>query len=294
VLPGLQRRLPKLAAYCRSLETVFSCDLQTNIYFTPPDAQGFKTHYDSHDVVVLQVAGSKTWNIYDSPLELPLRSQAFSPDGFEPGALIDTFTLNAGDMCYVPRGVVHDARATEDLSLHITTGLLAPRWIDLIVDAVSELALRDPAFRRAVPPGHANAGFDRRAVRETFADLLQRAVTGIDPDTTLDVIAQHYRHGRTPVVPGQLLQMFGADAIEPGTEMRRRPDLIHEITCQGEDVVLSVYGNDICFPAHVEQSLRDALARSAFRVGELEGDLDEAGQAVMARRLVQEGVLYTA
>jgi ribosomal protein L16 Arg81 hydroxylase len=32
---------------------------QTNIYLSPPNAQGFGTHFDSHDVFVLQVAGSK-------------------------------------------------------------------------------------------------------------------------------------------------------------------------------------------------------------------------------------------
>lgn len=292
VLPGLQKRLPSLQAYCRSLETVFSCDLQTNIYFTPPDAQGFKTHYDSHDVIVLQIAGSKTWNIYESPLELPLRSQAFNPDTFQAGALIDTFTLHAGDMCYVPRGVVHDARATEDLSLHITTGLLSTRWIDFIVEAVSQLALTDTEFRRAIPPGFANDGFDRTAARETFSTLLRRAADAIDGDATLDGFAQDYRRRRIPVVPGQLFQMFQAEAIEPGTEVRRRPDLIHEIRLAGEEVVLTVYGTDIVFPAHVEESLRDLMARDGFRVGELAGDLDEAGQAVLVRRLVKEGVLY--
>jgi Cupin superfamily protein. len=291
VLPGLQRRLAALAAYCRSMETVFNVDLQTNIYFTPEGSQGFKTHYDSHDVFVLQVAGSKTWNIYDSSaLELPLRTQAFQPEGFQAGALIDTFTLHAGDMCYVPRGVVHDARATEELSLHITTGLLTPRWIELIVDAVNQLALADPAFRRAIPPGHANDGFDRTEARQVFRDLLARAVEGIDPDRTLDYYAHDYRSRRVPVVPGQLFQTFDAGAVAPGTELVRRPDLIYAIGVVGEEVVLGVYGTEIAFPAHVEVSLRDALSRSTVIVGELEGDLDEAGQAVMLRRLVREGV----
>jgi len=292
VLPGLQKRLPNLAAHCRSLETVFSCDLQTNIYFTPAGSQGFRTHYDSHDVIVLQIAGSKTWNIYESPASvLPLRAQAFNPEGFEPGALIDTFTLHAGDMCYVPRGLVHDARATGELSLHITTGLLAAHWIDLVVEAVSQLALRDVAFRRSVPPGFANDGFDRAAARETFAALMQRAVAAIDPDQTLDGFADEFRRRRAPVVPGQLMQLFQSDRIEAGTELRCRPDLIHAIATAGDEVILSVHGGEVVFPAHAEAALRDALARPGFRVGELAGDLDDAGQVVLARRLVREGVL---
>ncbi|WP_164736754.1 cupin domain-containing protein [Pararhodobacter zhoushanensis] len=294
VLPGLQKRVPALAAYCRALETVFSCDLQTNIYFTPDNAQGFKTHYDSHDVIVLQVHGSKTWNIYESPLKLPLRSQAFKPEGFEAGALIDSFTLHAGDMAYVPRGVVHDARATDEISLHITTGLLAPRWIDLLVEAVSELALEDPAFRHSVPPGYANEGFERAEARTVFQNLLTRAMAGIDPDRTLDGFAHEYRRRRVPVVPGQLFQLFESEAIEPGTPVQRRPDLIYAIKVDGDEVALSVYGAEIVFPAHVEGALREALLLPDFVVGDLKADLDEAGQAVMMRRLVREGVFAIA
>ena len=295
VLPALHKRVPSLAAYCRSLETVFNVDLQTNIYFTPEGAQGFKTHYDSHDVFVLQVAGSKTWNIYDSSaLELPLRSQAFQPDNFVAGALTDTFTLHAGDMCYVPRGVVHDARATDELSLHVTTGMLTPRWIELLIDAVNQLALSDPAFRHAIPPGHAMPGFDRTEARQTFRDLLLRAAETVDPDRTLDFYAHDYRSRRVPVVPGQLLQSLMAGDVVPGTELVRRPDLIYAVAVVGEEVVLGVYGTEVSFPAHVEPSLRDALSRSRVRVGELEGDLDDAGQAVLLRRLVREGVFSVA
>jgi len=297
VLPQLHRRLPILAAYCRAMETVFSCDLQTNIYLTPDNAQGFKTHYDSHDVVVLQAHGSKTWNIYESPLELPLRSQAFKPDGFVPGKIIDTFTLHAGDMCYVPRGVVHDAIATEEMSLHITTGMLAPRWVDLLIEGLVKLAQEDPAFRASVPPGYANDGFDATAAVKTFGDLLQRATDTVDVTGTLEDYAHEYRRRRLPVVPGQFVQNLTADLVDEGVSLARRADLIYRVFNrtdeQGEDqIVLSVYGNEIAFPDYVETALRDALGRPDFVVGTLEGNLDGPGQAVLARRLVREGVLF--
>jgi ribosomal protein L16 Arg81 hydroxylase len=295
ILPGLQRRIPQLAAFCRSLETVFSCDLQTNIYLTPDNAQGFKPHYDSHDVIVLQAHGTKTWRIYESTLDLPLRTQAFSPDGFVAGKLIDEFVLRAGDMAYVPRGVVHDAIATDEVSLHVTTGLLATRWVDLMMDAIADLAHKDLALRHAVTPGIANDDARRDDLRRTFRDLLMHAAASIDPDATLDAFAAEFRRRRVPLVPGQFLQRLDLDAIEPGTEVARRPDLIYALSTRdgedGEEVVLSVYDTEIIFPAIAEATLRDALERPAFVVGELGGEIDEPGQAVLARRLVREGVL---
>ena len=54
----LHESLLELAALCRAVEQMFSGHFQTNIYLSPPNAQGFGTHFDSHDVFVLQVVGS--------------------------------------------------------------------------------------------------------------------------------------------------------------------------------------------------------------------------------------------
>ncbi|WP_333830705.1 cupin domain-containing protein [Pararhodobacter sp.] len=299
ILPQLQRRLPKLATYCRAMEGVFSCDLQTNIYFTPANAQGFLTHYDSHDVFVLQTHGTKTWRIYESPMVLPLRSQAFDPAGFEAGALIDTFVLGPGDMAYIPRGVVHDATATDEMSLHITTGLLTPRWIDLLVEALVQQALVEPALRAALPPGHANAGFDSSAMAAQFHRLMAQAAEQIDPVSTFESFAAEFRQRRLPVVPGQFLQRVAVDGTGPDSMVALRPDLIWRMVArpateeEGDEgeIVLSVYDVDIAFPAYVEEVLRDALSRPQFRVDDLAGDLDSAGKVVLVKRLIREGVL---
>jgi hypothetical protein len=64
-----------MTALCRGLECEFGAPLQANLYLTPPAGQGFETHYDTHDVLVLQIAGDKEWTIFDSPVRLPLRGQ---------------------------------------------------------------------------------------------------------------------------------------------------------------------------------------------------------------------------
>ncbi len=294
----LQRRLPALAAYCRALETVFSCDLQTNIYFTPDNAQGFRTHYDSHDVIVLQVHGTKTWKIYESELELPLRTQDFSPEGFVPGKVIDEFVLRAGDMAYVPRGVVHDAIATSEMSLHITTGLIGHRWVDLLLEALADYAQRDVDLRRSVSPGLANAGFDSAAAEATLRALMARAAEGIEPGRILKGFGADFRARRAPVVPGQFLEGLEAGGIGPETAVIRRAGLIWSLgrarAAEGGEasVILAVYGTEIRLPAHAEADLADALARpGAFAARDLAGGLDEAGKVVLVRRLVREGVL---
>ena len=297
ILPALHRRLPRLAAFCRALEGVFNCDLQTNIYLTPADAQGFRTHYDSHDVLVLQCHGTKTWRIYDSALKLPLLTQAFEPQGYEPGALIDEFVLQPGDMAYIPRGVAHDAIATDQVSLHVTTGLLTHRWVDLLIEVLGAEARRNLALRHALPPGYVGDADARAAMAGLARDLLRQVADQADTGALVETFADAFRRRLQPVVPGHFGQALAADGLEQGDRLGVRPGLIWALRREaGEDgkgvqVVLQVHDGELGFPAAVEPSLRAALGSPAFAIGGLPGGLDAKGQLVLARRLLREGVL---
>ena len=162
-LSQLHERIPELAALCRSVERTFSSHFQTNIYLSPRNAQGFKTHYDSHDVFALQVAGSKHWTLYESGetgVELPLQGQGFNPERNIPGPATRELTMSAGDVFYCPRGVFHSARSTDEVSLHITLGLMGRTWADVMIEAISEACLVSPAFR-----AHSAGGLRQSGVR---------------------------------------------------------------------------------------------------------------------------------
>jgi hypothetical protein len=174
-LAFLDSVLPALALFCRNLESEFSFPLQANVYLTPPGAQGAKPHYDTHDVFVLQVAGSKKWTMYGTPVELPLPGQDFDSTVHERGAPTRDFELDAGDIVYIPRGLVHDAHSTDTVSLHITAGVLRYTWAELLLELVANVSLNDAAFRKALPPGFARQGFDRTEARETLGKLLKQA-----------------------------------------------------------------------------------------------------------------------
>ena len=45
---------------------------QPNVYITPPAAQGFQVHHDTHDTSTAQISGEKTWRIYEPIIALPL------------------------------------------------------------------------------------------------------------------------------------------------------------------------------------------------------------------------------
>jgi hypothetical protein len=142
-----------LARFCRGLEKVFLHPVQANIYLTPPGAQGFRVHFDTHDVLVMQVSGAKSWRVWDDiPFPLPSRATPWankqSPSGVPHG-----LTLNPGDALYLPRGVMHEAAAQtgEAPSLHITLGFLEASMADMLRELLEMLEAEEPALRASVP-----------------------------------------------------------------------------------------------------------------------------------------------
>jgi bifunctional lysine-specific demethylase and histidyl-hydroxylase MINA len=61
-------------------------------------------------------------------VELPLAGQGFDPAVHEQGAPTLEVELKAGDVGHIPRGIVHHARSGDNISLHITAGILRNTW----------------------------------------------------------------------------------------------------------------------------------------------------------------------
>ena len=65
VLDGVERYVRAIASLSHSIEVELNFATQVNAYITPPESQGFVAHYDEHDVVILQIQGSKIWHLYN-------------------------------------------------------------------------------------------------------------------------------------------------------------------------------------------------------------------------------------
>jgi ribosomal protein L16 Arg81 hydroxylase len=168
ILNHLHRRHPPLASLCAALELEFSAPVQTNVYLTPARAQGFDPHFDTHDVLVLQLAGSKRWQLYGTPVGLALKRHGDHARQDNPGPVSEEFDLRAGDTLYLPRGLVHEAISTDEPSLHVTAGILSWTWFDFLLEAVERLASSDRQVRAALPPAFARPDCDRSDFSKTF------------------------------------------------------------------------------------------------------------------------------
>ena len=144
-----------------ALETYWRCSTGCNAYLTPPDSQGFSPHFDDIDAFVLQLEGRKRWRVYpprDEREALPrYSSRNFSRGEIAPEPTLEV-ELEPGDLLYMPRGTVHEARCAEGAhSLHVTVSTNQfNAYADVLELALPEALRRAvaevPALRRCPPP----------------------------------------------------------------------------------------------------------------------------------------------
>ncbi|MGB3404661.1 MAG: cupin domain-containing protein [Microcoleaceae cyanobacterium] len=155
VVSQLQNRVPALADLVWGIqqETGHKA-IHTNVYCSWPSKQGFKIHYDSHEVFVLQIDGKKEWFVFDETVKHPYRdekSEYQTPPESEP--YLKT-VLQPGDLLYIPRGHWHYAIACEQPSLHVTMGVRCFNGRDVLESVTKFLQENVPnqaAWRQNLP-----------------------------------------------------------------------------------------------------------------------------------------------
>lgn len=171
VLENTKELWPSLASLLQSVNKAFQCTSNANIYISPPEACGFDIHYDSHDVFIVQIAGSKHWKIYSNPFYLPLGIQNNLPFDASQLELLYDIELEEGDTIYMPRGFVHEASTSACLSAHITVGVYNTTLAKVLSDYIVELAGREKLLRQSIT-GLLNKYNSENELLEQVAHLL--------------------------------------------------------------------------------------------------------------------------
>jgi hypothetical protein len=144
----------RLGQFVGEVRIHFAAQSQINVYLTPPAKTGFPPHFDITDVFIVQCLGTKDWRVFDDyacRIDLPLMETNWDPDRFRPSATPDAITLSAGDVLYLPRGVMHQALCTDRASMHLTISISPLTFADLISRELRRVAACNVEFRRRVP-----------------------------------------------------------------------------------------------------------------------------------------------
>ncbi|MEV8030858.1 cupin domain-containing protein [Streptomyces sp. NPDC086182] len=116
---------PTMEVACRALQWWSRERVQVNAYLTTNDASGFPLHWDDHDVVIVQLAGEKEWEVRATSRAVPMYRDA-DPNSTPSDEIIWAGLMRTGDVMHIPRGHWHQATRTgsgSGKSLHVTFGI---------------------------------------------------------------------------------------------------------------------------------------------------------------------------
>ncbi|MBI3513532.1 MAG: hypothetical protein HY060_05625 [Proteobacteria bacterium] len=198
---------PGLRAVADLLERTLGGKVQINLYCSWRERQAFPSHFDTHDVFALHIAGAKRWTVYRGRADQPVDHPAWKTLGQAHhdrarGEILTAADLVPGDILYLPRGQYHDALATDDTAIHLAVGVNEPIGLDVLSLLFEDAVAGADLFRRRLPPvDQAGAVADHPAA---LAARLGARPGEPDFQTKLATLrtTMRYRRGGFPPLPG--------------------------------------------------------------------------------------------
>jgi hypothetical protein len=294
VLQSLHTWWAPLGRFCADLHGVLGHPTQANAYLTPADERGLGLHYDTHDVVVLQTAGHKRWEVFAPRYEAPLGHQHWSDVGdgeeLDDGSLepVLATVLGPGDCLYLPRGFVHRVVSEDEASLHVTVGIHVQTWHAVLKGLLADTAT-DVTVREALPPEvlRGDEPLDPAVVERQLKEVLGR----VDLDERVAALGQGAWTQYAGVHEGALLEVVARPQVDDTVLVRLRPGPIR-LEDEGDRCALVTPDRVVRFPARTRPALEAVLGfTEPTALGTLAPVLDEASRAVLGRRLLRDGLL---
>lgn len=270
---------PTLEVACRAFQWWSRETVQVNTYLTTGPAAGFDLHWDDHDVIVVQLAGEKSWEVRGPSRPAPMFRD--SSPSYEPSHdIVWEGTVEAGEVMHIPRGYWHRATRQEQgdgYSLHATFGFhkqTGVNWLAWLVDQSREHEL----FRHDL---NRWAATDERVAQEheiarAFADLLHDRSS----DNFLAMRERQRSPGRAVVTHG----IFGVPSIVACVA-----DFAPSIDRDGEQVIVRTAGKEITFRDKALPALNVLLSGGPVNVEQV-GIATGVDAVLLAEVLVEEEV----
>jgi hypothetical protein len=288
---GLNHTRPNLRRLCGMLTEKFAAPAEAVAYLTPAGQQGARAHSDPSDVYVIQLEGTKHWQVWATPESRRLgvdRDYTLAELG---KPLLDV-SLRPGDVLYVPYGTPHVAAAEEQVSLHVTVVALARTWSQLLLPILEQVLEGHEEFWSAPYAGDDPATL--AAATKEKVDALVQHLGEADLAAALD---QRFSCGRGYEGVAQrhfFAETAAADRIDEQTLVAGVPgaSTVHEI--DNGMALVTVNGNKLKMPASVATALAGASTTRPFRAGAFLPDDDGDGSLANVKQLVRLGALHIA
>ena len=174
---GLQFLDQSVRNIAREISSTGYIQCHVNGFFSPAGGKGTPTHLDSHNLLALQIHGTKRWKVDAAPCLPNVDRDLRLPDRMDlEFQKAEHYTLQPGDALFVPRGTLHAVDAPDSASLHLVVGLRSLDWYQVMISSLEEAFQSSPSLRSAVlAPG--SKSFDDESTFGSVAEVLSMLVS---------------------------------------------------------------------------------------------------------------------
>ena len=177
---------------CLALSRNLGVKTNINGYITPAKNKGFKPHFDCHDVLILQLSGTKIWKLYESydqPVIDPVEGMYRGPEVHKPHKCENEILMQLGDILYIPRGKMHSAYCQDEHSIHLTFGLEKITASDFFTFLSQHIRTNVKNSRRQLANNFFRDDLDKKAVMSELKSIMN----DIFENESVEVIFESFR-----------------------------------------------------------------------------------------------------
>ncbi|MFK3942652.1 JmjC domain-containing protein [Pseudomonas monteilii] len=250
-------------------------------------------HFDNYDVFLLQGMGKRNWKVgqvcdSNSPL-IPHADLRILAD-FEQS---DEWTLEPGDMLYLPPRLAHYGVAEDDC-LTYSVGFRAPSAAEVLTHFTDFLSQFLPDEER-YSDADAEPANDPHQIQRDSLDRLKALLSEHmgDERLLLTWFGQFMTEPRYPeLVSGEeLTEEDLVDSLEQGAILIRNPSARMAWSEVDDDLLLFASGQSRLLPGHLRELLKLVCAADALHIENLAPWLEDEDGLTLVCQLVKQGSL---
>jgi hypothetical protein len=146
LMDEVQEYFPAARLLAEALIAEVGEQIGINAYISWTGDRCFRTHWDEHDVFIIQTEGEKEWTVFQPTRPYPIAHDVEFERMRDDLEVAWEGVLRPGDVLYIPRGWWHHAKSTGAGSIHLTIGFTGRTWLDLMT-FLRDRACEEAAFR---------------------------------------------------------------------------------------------------------------------------------------------------
>lgn len=290
--PDLRPLSPALERVCRAIEALLHQPVTASAFWSRGGMRA-PVHYDDHDLIVLQLRGTKRWFLTETPSALPNAWKQVGAGAPElgPHRVAD---LTPGDRLYLPRGTAHTVDSTEE-SLHLAIGFTPLTLREAVMAALDQLSDLEAPLRMTV--GGRLAPLLRGGGAEQLGPPVAEAAARLASAARAPgfvAAALQRRSARAVGALDALPRPTAVAALSLDTVLRQAEGAVCHLTGEGESIDFAYPGGRLAIHRGAQAAVVYVAATARFRVLDLPGEIGDDVRLALCTRFVEVGFLELA